>query len=159
MGGTRPSDDREKGTGTMTRTSKTAELADLTTLAKGVVNDCERLVTDHIALARAELREQWDEAKASAVHLGLGAGLVAAGGFFGIVAAAHYLHRSTRLPLWSCYGLTAGALAAAGMPLVKTGLREGARLGFPSLPQTVQTLKEDARWLKESVQAPTPSQP
>jgi hypothetical protein len=118
-------------------------------LVKGIVQDIERMVSQHFDMFRSELRQEFDQAKTAALEMGSGAALVAAGGLLGTQMLVHALHAATRLPLWSCYCLVGGAMAAAGVGLVRSGTKQVADVGL--MPQTRATLKEDASWLKEQV--------
>ena len=85
--------------------------------------------------------------------IGAGAGLVAAGGVLGTLMVVHGLHRSTRIPLWGCYGLVGGALASAGIGLVAAGTRRAA--GIRLVPrETIAVLREDVSWLKDQFAGP-----
>ena len=60
----------------------------------------------------------------------------------------HGLHRSTRLPLWGCYGLVGGLAAAVGGGLVAKG--RPPPLGSSSVPrETAAALREDVQWIRE----------
>jgi hypothetical protein len=122
----------------------------LTTLLKEIVNDSEALVGQQLRLLRSELRVEMAEAGAAALLLGTGAGLVATGGVFSAVALVHTLHRSTRLPLGSCYGLVGGLLGVAGFGLLAASRERARGLRLPP-PQTMEALRENLEWLKEQV--------
>ena len=129
------------------------ELRELAGLAHDVAVDVERLVTQHAALARAEIRDGLGRAPAAAAAIGAGAGLVAVGGGLGTLMLVHGLHRSTRLPLWACYGLVGGALAAAGCGLIAAGTRQAA--GIRLVPrETIAAIREDVAWLKDQIADP-----
>ncbi len=42
----------------------------------------------------------------------------------------HGLHRSTRIPLWGCYGLVGGVLAAVGGGLIAAGTRRAVSISI-----------------------------
>jgi hypothetical protein len=112
-----------------------------------VVQDAERLVGLHVDLLRAELRQAAGEASPALASLGAGAGLAAAGGLLGSLALVHGLQRTTRMPLWTCYGLVGGVLGAVGVGLMGTGGRRLSEVGF--VPhETLAALKEDLEWVK-----------
>lgn len=115
---------------------------------KPIAQDAERLMGLHADLLRSELRESVGEISPALASIGAGAGLAAAGGFLGSLMLVHGLHRSTRLPLWGCYGLVGGLLGAVGVGLMGTGAR---RLSTASLipHETIATLKEDLEWIRE----------
>lgn len=125
---------------------------DLTALVGDILQDLERLVGQQFDLLRAEVRQGLERAKSAAVSFGAGGGLLAAGGVLGVLALVHGLHKATRLPLWSCYGLVGSLLGAAGAGLLANGVRQAA--GVNLIPeQTGAALKENLSWLKEQVTA------
>ena len=64
----------------------------------------------------------------------------------------HLLQALTALPLWACYGIVGGLLAAGGIGLLVLGTQTLAQLHL--VPQdTVETMKENVEWLKEQVTA------
>ena len=137
----------------MTRDAASGELQDLAGLVHAIAGDVERLVSQHAALAREELRDGIGRVPVAAAALTTGAGLVAAGGVLGTLMLVHGLHRSTRIPLWGCYGLVGGTLAAAGCGLVAAGARHAA--GIRLVPrETIAALREDIAWLKDQVAGP-----
>ena len=59
----------------------------------------------------------------------------------------HGLHRTTRLPLWGCYGLVGGLLGTIGVGLVVGGTRRLSSVNL--LPrETIATLGEDLEWIR-----------
>lgn len=113
-----------------------------------LAQDLGHLVDLHADLLRSEVREAAGEVSPALASLAAGVGLAGAGGFLGALAIVHVLDRSTRLPLWACYGLVGGCLSAAGLALVGSGAQ---RLSTVSLVphETIATLKEDLKWLRD----------
>ncbi len=103
------------------------------------------LMTAHVDLAKAELRQE-------AVQAGKGAGMLGAGGVAALVAAvmlsaaAAWALAETMAPGWAflivgmVWAAAAGALAAVG--------RNRLADVNPKPEQTMTELKEDKRWLK-----------
>lgn len=111
-----------------------------------IAHDAERLVGLHAELLRSELRQSAAQITPAMVSLGAGAGLAAAGGLLGSLAIVHALHRTTRLPLWGCYGVVGGLLGAAGAGLLGSGARQISEVEL--IPrETLATLKEDFQWV------------
>jgi Putative Actinobacterial Holin-X, holin superfamily III len=121
---------------------------DLTPLLSEIVADSQKLISQQIELLRLELLGELQKAKNAAFSLGAGLGLVAAGGLLSTQMLVRLLHRSTRLPLWACYGVVAGLLGAAGAKLIHSGGKEIDDLHLLPPPQTAEALKENLRWLK-----------
>lgn len=125
---------------------------DAATLAREVLAEAATLVDQHVQLVRSEIRQNLDQCRQAAVGYGAGAGLVALSGALATVAAVHGLQRATRLPLWSCYGLLAGAAGLVGSELIKNAHARATAHRPLDLPQTRATLQEDAAWLRDAVQ-------
>ena len=81
------------------------ETSALVDQVRPIVQDAERLATLHTDLLRSELRQTASAVLPALSSIGAGAGLAAAGGFLASLALVHGLHRSSRLPLWGCYGV------------------------------------------------------
>jgi hypothetical protein len=120
----------------------------LDSLAKGILDDAQNLLTEHLELFRSEVKEELGKARIAALSLGTGAGLVALGGVLSALTVAHLLHRSTRLPLWSCYGIVSGLLGATGVGLLYNASRTIATVQLAPPPETARALQEDANWLR-----------
>lgn len=137
----------------MARDAASGELHEMVDLVRAVAGDAERLLGQHAALARAELRDGLGRLPGAMAAIGAGAGLVAAGGVLGTLMMVHGLHKSTRIPLWGCYGLVGGALAAAGCGLLAAGARSAT--GLRLVPrETIAALREDVAWLKDQIAGP-----
>jgi Putative Actinobacterial Holin-X, holin superfamily III len=121
---------------------------DLTSLLSEIASDSRKLIGQQVELLRLELLGEFQQAKNAAFSLGAGVGLVAVGGLLSTQMLVHLLRRSTRLPLWACYGVIAGLLGAAGATLIHTGGKEIDDLKLLPPPQTAEALKENIRWLK-----------
>jgi hypothetical protein len=134
----------------MARDAASGELHDLAGLVRAIAGDAERLLGQHAALARAELRDGLGRVPGAITAIGAGAGLVAAGGILGSLMMVHGLHKSTRIPLWGCYGLVGGALAAAGCGLLAAGGRRAASIRLVPR-ETIAALREDVAWLKDQI--------
>jgi hypothetical protein len=107
------------------------------------------LVQQELQLAKTELTE-----KASKLGKGagliVGGGLIAYGGLLAIIAAMVLITIALGVPPWAA-ALLGGVLAAGiGYLLIRSGL---AALKSQELTprKTIDTLKEDAQWLKAQV--------
>jgi hypothetical protein len=112
-----------------------------------IAQDAERIVGLHVDLLKSELRQASREITPALVGLGAGAGLALTAGILGSLALVHGLNRSTRLPLWGCFGLVGGLLGATGLGLMGSGARQLSRVSLVPY-ETIATLKEDVEWVK-----------
>ena len=117
----------------------------LGTLFAELSRETSTLLRDEVALAKAEMSQK-------VAGVGMDIGFLVAGGavaYAGLLAliAALILALGEALPMWLSALLVGIAVAAGGAVLVRSGL---ARLKErnPVPEQTIQTLKEDAEWLK-----------
>lgn len=104
------------------------------------------LVQQEIQLARTELTEKASKMGRSAAFI-VGGGVIAYGGLLAIIAAVVLGLIAIGLPAWAA-ALTGGVLiAGGGYLLIRTGL---AALRPQELKprQTLDSLKEDAQWLR-----------
>jgi len=111
------------------------------------------LTTDLSRLMRAELALAKAEAKDEAARAGRGAGLLVGAGagahlvlIFGSLAAMFGL--GYWMPLGWAALIVAVVWAIAAAALASSG-RKALRAVNPNLPETTETLKEDAQWAKK----------
>jgi hypothetical protein len=107
------------------------------------------LVQQELQLAKTELTEKASK-MGKGVGLLVGGGLIAYGGLLAIIAAMVLLLIVIGLPPWAA-ALVGGVLVAGiGYLLIRSGL---AALKPQELTprKTIDTLKEDAQWLKAQV--------
>ena len=104
------------------------------------------LIQQEIELAKTELSEKaLNMAKGTAFVVG--GGLLAYGGLLAVVAAVVLVLIAFGLPPWAGALLGGIVIAAGGYLFIRSGL---AMLRPPELTprQTIETLKEDAQWLR-----------
>jgi hypothetical protein len=126
-----------------------AEPIDLVALVSEVVRDSGKLLSQQMELLRVELGEQLGRAGSGAVSVAIGGGLAAAAGLMSGLALAHWLHETTRLPLWSCYGVVAGTLGVSAAVALRTGQSRLAQVQILPPPQTAQAIEENLTWLQD----------
>ncbi len=115
-------------------------------IVEPLASDVGKIASLHGELLRSEVKQSIDEALPALVSVGAGVGLAFAGGLLGSLALVHGLHRSSRLPIWSCYGLVGGVLGFTGVELMRM---QGRRLSAANfIPhETLAALKEDIQWV------------
>lgn len=115
-------------------------------LLKRLSNETTTLVKQELDLAKAEVAEKGKQAGKGAGMFG-GAGLLGLGAFAALTTFLIALLQTALNHTWLAalivaivYGAVAGVLALQG----KNKIQEAT----PPVPQTVETLKEDAEWAK-----------
>jgi Putative Actinobacterial Holin-X, holin superfamily III len=104
------------------------------------------LVHQEIQLARTELTEKVAQL-GKGVGFVIGGGLVAYGGLLAIIAAIVLALHAMGLPAWAAALLGGILVAGAGYLLIRSGLA-ALRPDQLTPRQTIDTLKEDAQWLR-----------
>jgi hypothetical protein len=121
----------------------------LAELVSDLANDAKQLLRQELALAKYEIREEIRKTKIALISLGVGIGLAAIGGLLLIIMLVHLLNALAGLPLWSCYAIVGGVCAIVGIALLYRGKYQIAQVDM--IPQqTIETMKENVRWIKES---------
>jgi len=105
------------------------------------------------ALAKLEGQDELGQIKTAALLLGIGAGVAAVGGLLLSVMLVHVLAAYTDMPLWGCYGIVGSVLAVLGWVLLASGKYKVEEIDV--MPQTVETMKENAQWLREQTTSDT----
>ena len=120
----------------------------LAQLVGDLVRDAKELLRHELAVARYEITEELHKAKVALVSVGVGIGIVSVGALLLIAMFVHLLHTRTGLPLWACYGMVGCLLAIVGIVMINSGKRIIPRVDVVP-PQTIGTMKENVRWIKE----------
>jgi len=108
------------------------------------------LVRQEVALAKAELTQKAGQVGKDIGFLAVG-GLVLYAGLLAIIAAIIILIGSLGVPWWLSALLVGLIVAGVGYFLVQRGMQALKRENLAP-QQTIETLKEDAQWVKEQVQ-------
>jgi hypothetical protein len=118
----------------------------LTSLVSGIVSDLQTLIRQEVQLARTEVKQEWDKAKAAAGAMAVGAGLLLVGGFL-LCFFVVYLINYAGVPLWGSFLIVGGVFALLGLLLLGLGYARASRVNVVP-PQTAQSLQENVQWLK-----------
>jgi len=132
---------------------QSAKDLDLPALIGGIAQDTSTLVTQQLALLRVEIGQEMRKAGIGITEVAAGGGLAAAGGLLSGMMMAHLLHRATRLPLWTCYGLVGSGVSAASYALLKQGQARIADLHLLPPAESAEALKENVEWLKDQARS------
>jgi NAD(P)H-hydrate repair Nnr-like enzyme with NAD(P)H-hydrate dehydratase domain len=108
--------------------------------------DFTRLVQQEIQLAKIELTDKAARMRKGLIFI-IGGGMLAYGGFLAIIAGLVLGLIATGMPAWLAAFIAGVVLAGLGYVLVHSGV---ATLRPHDLTprQTIDTLKEDAQWLR-----------
>jgi hypothetical protein len=113
-----------------------------------IVRDAGRLASLHTDLLRSELGQKAAAVSPALSSVVAGVGFASAGGLLASLALVHGLHRSSRLPLWGCYGVVGAVLGTVGVALIGSGRRRISSVDL--IPhETLATIREDFAWVKE----------
>ena len=127
----------------------------LAALLGGIMKDAKDVLVQELTLAKLEGHEELRHIKTAALLLGIGAGVAAVGGLLLSVMLVHGLAAYTDMPLWGCYGIVGSGCGVLGWVLLAAGKHKGEEIDV--MPQTVETMKENAQWLREQTTSDTRS--
>ena len=116
-------------------------------LVKDLSNQVSLLARQEIEVAKAEMAEKGRRA-------GLGLGLVAAAGVsallaLGTLTACVVLALDGAMPAWLAALIVALAWSVVAAVLASVGKQKMEQAGTPVPEQTVESVKEDIKWLKD----------
>ncbi len=120
-------------------------------VASALTRDLSLLIRQELELAKAEMRQKGRIALP-------GLGMMGAAGVVGLLAAGALtafviLLLSLFLDEWLAALLTALALAGVAAALALAGKERVEEVGSPLPEQTIETMKEDAEWMKEQARS------
>jgi hypothetical protein len=121
----------------------------LMALLGGILNDAKDLLIQELTLARLEGQDELRQIKTAALLLGIGIAVSTVGGMLLSLMLVHILVAYTDVPLWGCYGIVGSVVAVLGGVLLAAGTHKAEKIDV--LPQTVETMKENAQWLTEQM--------
>jgi hypothetical protein len=111
-----------------------------------LARELRTLVQQELLLARTELNEKAGKMAKGAALIVAG-GLVAYGGLLAVIAALILMLTAVGLPPWAAALLGGVLVAALGYVLIRSG-RSVLTAQELTPRKTIETLKEDAEWLK-----------
>ena len=137
----------------MAQTAGHTDLSDRPTseLVKQLADQTTSLVRAEVELAKAELAEKGKRA-------GIGAGMFGGAGVlgfyaFGALTAAAVLALATAVAGWLAALIVAVVYAAVAGVLALTGKNKVQEATPPAPERTVETVKEDVEWVKQSAKS------
>jgi hypothetical protein len=125
----------------------------LAALLGGIMHDAKDLLTQELTLAMLEGHVALLHIKTAALWLGIGVSVTAVGGLLLSMMLVHVLAAYTDVPLWGCYGIVGSVLVMLGGVLLTAGKHQAEKIAV--MPQTMETMKENAQWLTEQMTSAT----
>ena len=117
-------------------------------LIADILTEAQTLLAQEIQLAKHEFRDEVRKTTTALVSLAAGIGIALFGVLLLVLMLVHLLNAGTDLPLWACYGIVGGVLAAVAVTLVALAVKSFKGIHFVPV-RTVETLKENIQWFKE----------
>ena len=116
-------------------------------LLGGIIQDAQKLVRQELALARAELQNEWNKLKGATKVLALAVGALGVAALLFAFSLVHVLSDLVQLPAWASYLIVTFLFAGIGLSLYFKGRDAAAKVDF--MPrETVETLKENVEWIR-----------
>jgi hypothetical protein len=125
----------------------------LAALLGGIMHDAKDLLFQELTLAKLEGHDELGQIKTAVLFLGIGIGVSAVGGMLLSMMLVHVLAAYTDIPLWGCYGIVGSVFGVLGWVLLASGKHKAEEIDV--MPQTVETMKENAQWLREQTTSDT----
>jgi len=115
-------------------------------LVSGIIDDTQRLLTQHAQLLKADIRKDLREAKETGLALGLAGVLLGLGGLLLLIMLALLLNWLwPQLPLWGSFAIVGGPVTAIGAAAFFYGREKLEHLN-PLPENSVEAVKEDLQW-------------
>lgn len=123
-------------------------------LVSGILRDASDLISKEVAAAKLEMREELENAKSTAVLMGVGLVALLVGIILLMLALVYVLQQYTALDLWVCYAIVGGAISLLGIIVLLFGKQRAANTKVVPMT-TIENAKEDARWITRKVKYDT----
>jgi hypothetical protein len=132
----------------MPSSSQQAGEPSLAALLAGIITDAKDLMLQEFTMAKLEIKDELRKTKAAAISFGIGIGVAGIGAILLVLMSVHLLQVITELPLWACYGIVGGVFVLVGVVFLVAGKKTAEDIEVVP-PRTVETIKENAKWIKE----------
>jgi hypothetical protein len=118
----------------------------ITTLVSGIIADAQHLIQQQLAMFRQEIRDDLRKTRDAALSLAAGLGITLAGSALLLIMLPLLLNwAAPELPLWACFGIVGGVLAALGGVLVFVGVKKFESFN-PLSDKSIAAFKENLKW-------------
>jgi hypothetical protein len=127
----------------------TGEPQNASRLVAGILEDASKLISQHVELFRAEVRQDFKKTMTAAKYLSTGSLLIVVGCLFLAVALVPLIGEFfPSLPLWSRWAIVGGTFILAGG--IAFAIGQSVMRSFNPLPdQTLAAIREDVTWMSK----------
>lgn len=116
----------------------------LSDLVRTLLDDVRHLFREEVALAKAEIRQELDQARAAVIGLAAGVVLALIGVVMLCLTAGRAIAYGLGWPVLGGYAIVGAVLLLIGFGALMSGQRKLQRL--QTLPHTTEALQENAQW-------------
>jgi hypothetical protein len=117
-------------------------------LLSGLLADGQTLIQKELTLARQEVADTLSTARQSAIALGVGASIAAAGSLLLLFALVYGVADGFNLPLWLSYLIVGAILLVVGALALISGVNRLKQVR-PVPSEAIDSVRKDLQWLKE----------
>lgn len=128
-------------------TPAASEPQNATRLVAGILDDATKLISQHVALFRAEVRQDFKRSVEAAKYLSTGSFLIVIGCLFLAISLVPLIGEFfPSLPLWSRWAIVGGTFVVAGG--IAFAIGQSVMRSFNPLPdQTLAAIQENVTWI------------
>lgn len=123
-------------------------------LVSGILRDASELISKELEAAKLEMRTELENAKSTAMLMGVGLVALLVGAILLTLALVYVLQEFTGLDLWICYAIVGGGISLVGIIVLLFGKQRAANTRVVPVT-TIENVKEDARWITRRVKYDT----
>ena len=124
-----------------------AEERSLSDVVQDILRNVQDMVRFEIRLAKTEIREEVSKTVTSSVWIAAGTVGALSAWIFLLWTLVYAL--ATRMPMWTATLVIAVVMAAAATVLIMGGIQKARRIQ-PMPDRTVESVKENFEWIKQS---------
>jgi hypothetical protein len=130
----------------LSSTEETGREPTVTELVSGIADDARRLFQQQYQMLRAEVREDIRRTRSAVKYMGLGAGAIAVGTLFLVIAVPLLINWAFALPAFAGWAIVGGALLVLGVIALYAGKRIFEK-NNPLPDKSLRALEENLSWI------------
>lgn len=116
-------------------------------LLSGVLNDIRDIFRHEVSLAKVEIRNEIENARAAAIKIGIAVIALLLSALFLLTGLSRGLAVLFGIPIWAGFAIVGVVLGIIGGVLLAHA-RSNIRAAGPVPQRTVRTMKENVEWVK-----------